>query len=165
MTIVRADGSRDSANLIVADAAPGFWTEVSCRGPAMGSATQVFADGRRRKSPISFCTASGSGSRAAAWADCRTVSIPVANGATTRVRLRGSGLRYAGSAANIEVTIAGKRVPVVSFGPAGEQGVDQVTIEIPAALRGLGEADLLCHVNGRVSNAVRIGIGGQKPAS
>jgi len=63
------------------------------------------------------------------------------------------------------VTIAGTRVPVVSFGPAGEQGVDQVTIEIPAELRGLGEADLLCHINGRVSNAVRIGIGGEKPAS
>jgi len=40
-----------------------------------------------------------------------------------------------------------------------------VTIEIPAELRGLGEADLLCHVDGRVSNAVRIDIGGEKPVS
>lgn len=165
ITIVRADGSRDSANIIVTDAAPGFWTEVSCRGPAMGSATQIFANGRQRELPISFCKASGSGSRAAAWADCRTVPIPVRSGATTLVRLRGSGLRYAGSAADIEVTIAGMRVPVVSFGPADEQGADQLTIEIPAALRGLGEADLFCHVHGRVSNAVRIAIGGQRPVS
>ncbi|MGA3074288.1 MAG: cellulase family glycosylhydrolase [Bryobacteraceae bacterium] len=165
MTIVRADSSRASANFIITDAAPGSFTQVSCRGPAVGSATEVSVNGRRWQSAISSCKAGGSGSHASVYGDCRTVAIPVRNGAATTVRLKGSGFRYAGSAANIEVTIAGTRVPVVSFGPAGEQGVDQVTIEIPAELRGLGEADLLCHINGRVSNAVRIGIGGEKPAS
>jgi uncharacterized protein (TIGR03437 family) len=58
------------------------------------------------------------------------------------------------------VTIGGVRVPVVSFGPAEEEGVDQVTIEIPSSLRRLGEADLICHVRGRVSNAVQVHIGG-----
>lgn len=165
MTILRADGSRTGANFIVADTAPGFFTHFSCRGPAVGTASQVFADGRRRESDISFCVAPRSGSKESPFGDCRARTIPMTNGATTRVRLKGSGFRNAGSAADIEVTIAGARVRVVSFGPTGEQGVDQLTIEIPAALRGLGEADLLCHVNGRVSNAVRIGIGGEKPAS
>jgi len=164
MTIVRKDGSRVSTNFIVTEAAPGFFTHVSCRGPASGTATYVLADGRRSQSEISFCKPPGSGPHASPYADCRTVPIPVTISATTRVRLLGSGIRYAGALANIEVTIAGTRVPVVSFGPAGE-GVDQVTIEIPPVLRGLGEADLLCHVNGRVSNAVRIGIAREKPAS
>jgi uncharacterized protein (TIGR03437 family) len=165
MTIVRKDGSRISTNFIVTDAAPGFFTHVSCRGPASGTATRVSADGRRWQSEISFCTPPGHGPNASPYADCRTIPIPVTKGATTTVRLRGSGLRYAGSLSNIDVTIAGQRVPVVAFGPTGEDGVDQITIEIPAELRGLGEADLLCHVNGRVSNAVRIGIGSGKPAS
>jgi uncharacterized protein (TIGR03437 family) len=76
-----------------------------------------------------------------------------------------SGFRYAGSAAKIEVTVGGIRVPVLSFGPAAGQGIDQVTIEIPPALRDLGETDVLSYVNGRVSNAVRINIGGAQPVS
>jgi uncharacterized protein (TIGR03437 family) len=156
MTIVREDGTRSSTNITIADTAPGFWTEVSCRGPAVGSATQVFAGGRTATSPISSCKGS----------DCRTIPIPVTSGASTRVRLAVNGFRYAGSISKIEVTIGGTHVPVVSFGPsAGDPGVDQVTIEIPAAMRGLGETDLICHLNGRVANAVRIHVGGEKPVS
>jgi len=156
MTIVREDGTRSSTNITIADTAPGFWTEVSCRGPAVGIATQVFADGRTVMSQISSCKGS----------DCRTIPVPMTSGASTRVRLAGDGFRYARSASKIEVTIGGVPVRVVSFGPsAGDPGVDQVTVEIPAAMRGLGETDVICHLNGRVANAVRINVGGAKPVS
>lgn len=155
MTIVRADGTSTSANITITDTAPGFWTGVSCRGPALGSATQVFANGRTSMSPVSGCKDG----------NCWTVPISVMNGAITRVRLIGSGFRYAGSASNIEITMGGFRVPVVSFGPAGDPGMDEVTIEIPAQLRNLGETDLLCRIKGRVSNAVQIRIGGGQPVS
>src|SRR3984957_12955341 len=46
MTIVREDGSRASSNITIADTAPGFLTGHSCRGPAIGSATEVFLNGR-----------------------------------------------------------------------------------------------------------------------
>jgi uncharacterized protein (TIGR03437 family) len=151
LTIVRDDGSSSSTNITVADTAPGFLTGHSCRGPAIGTATQVFADGRTSSSAVSSCKGF----------TCRTIAVPVTGGATTRVRLKSSGFRYAGSAAGIAVTIGGRRVPVVSFEPAaGDPGIDELTIEIPASLRGLGETDMICHVNGRVSNAVRIRIGG-----
>jgi hypothetical protein len=55
------------------------------------------------------------------------------------------------------------RVPVVSYGPGKFPGEDLLTIEIPDALRGLGETDLIGHVNGRPANAVRIYLGGEKP--
>ncbi len=155
MAIVRADGSRSTANVTITDTAPGFWTGVSCRGPARGAATLAFADGRTFTSSISSCRAG----------KCSTLPIPVASVATTKVRLEGSGFRYASSADKIKVTIGGIRVPVVSFGPADEPGRDHVTIEIPAALHGLGETDLLCYLNGRVSNPVRIRIGAGKPLS
>jgi uncharacterized protein (TIGR03437 family) len=155
MTVVREDGSKTSTNISIADAAPGFVTGHSCRGPAIGSATQVFADGRTSTSPISSCKGF----------DCHTIAIPVAAGATTRVRILGSGFRHAASAGAIEMRIAGVRVPVVSFGPSDNMGQDQVTIEIPSRLYGIGETDLICHLNGRISNATRIRIGKATPVS
>jgi uncharacterized protein (TIGR03437 family) len=150
MTIVRQDGSRESTQITIADTAPGFWTGVSCRGPAQGVAMQTFADGRQSIMQIQACEPG----------NCWPNAIPVAAGATTRVSMKASGFRHAASASDIVVTAGGVRVPVVSFGPAQDPGVDQVTIEIPASLRGRGVVDLMCRVKGRVSNAVQIKIGG-----
>ncbi len=155
MTVIREDGSRLSANISIADAAPGFLTGHSCRGPAIGAATQIFSNGRTSTSDISSCKGF----------DCRTMAIPVSADATTRVRIIGSGFRHAASAAAIDMRIAGVRVPVVSYGPTEYPGQDQVTVEIPAQLYGIGEADLMCHLNGRISNATRIRIGKAKPVS
>jgi uncharacterized protein (TIGR03437 family) len=83
--------------------------------------------------------------------------VSVASG-PVRVLVRGSGFRDAESAEDIEVTLAGVRVRVVSFGPASEPGIDQVVLEIPPSLRGIGEADLICHIHGRVSNPVRLHV-------
>jgi uncharacterized protein (TIGR03437 family) len=155
MTVVREDGSTTGTNISIADTAPGFVTGHSCRGPAMGSATEVFADGRASTTKISSCKGF----------DCRTIAIPVATGATTRVRIFASGFRHTRSADEIEMRIAGVRVPVVSFGPTENPGQDQVTVEIPSRLYGIGETDLICHLNGRISNATRIRIGSVKPIS
>jgi len=149
MTIVRDDGSRLSANITIADTAPGFWTNVSCRGPARGAVVQTFADGRHVQSDASSC----------ANGKCVSVPIEVRPNAKTTVRLSAGGIRHARSAAEIEVLIGGTRVPVVSYGPWVDAGMDQVTIEIPATLRGKGDLDLIARVRGRVSNAVRIRIG------
>jgi uncharacterized protein (TIGR03437 family) len=153
MNIVRADGSRSGSNITIADTAPGFLTGQSCRGPALGMATKIYRNGRISTTEISSCKAT----------NCRTNPIPLASGAVTRVQLRASGFRYAASARDIDVTIAGVRVPVVSYGPGDYPGVDFLTIEIPDTLRGLGETDLIGHVNGRPSNAVRIYLGGEQP--
>lgn len=154
VTFERWDGSRTVARVLIADAVPGIWTPFSCVGPAKGSVTQRFSSGRTVTSTLATCTGR----------ECNLFPVPVAKGATTRVKLSGSGFRFAGDASRIIVTVGGVRVPVVSFGPAGDDGLDQITVEIPLALRGMGEADLLCHIDGRVSNAVRIHIGGQAPA-
>jgi uncharacterized protein (TIGR03437 family) len=155
MTIVRDDGSSTSTNISIADTAPGFVTGHSCRGPAIGSATLTWADGHASTSQLSWCKGF----------DCKTIAVPVAVGGVTRVSISGSGFRHASSAAAIEMRIGGVRVPVVSFGPTGGSGEDQVTVEIPARLYGIGETDLVCHLNGRISNATRIRIGTAKPIS
>lgn len=154
MTIVREDGSRASSKITIADTAPGFLTGQSCRGPAVGFATQTLRDGRTSTTAVSSCAGTA----------CRTIPIPMKSGAVTRVQLRSSGFRYAGSMRDIEVDIAGARVPVVSNVPDKNPGEDLLTIEIPDSLRGLGETDLVSHLNGRPSNAVRINLGGEKSA-
>ncbi len=138
IVVRRADGSRATANIDIVDTAPGFWTGVSCAGPATGYAVGA------KLSQISAC-ASGS---------CRT--LPVAPKA--RVRLSGSGFRFAGAASDIEVTVGGVRVPVVSFGAGDQPGLDQVTIELPASLAGRGETDVICRVKGRIANVVRLRV-------
>jgi len=154
MTIVREDGSRSSSNITIADTAPGFLTGISCRGPALGSITKILADGRTSTSAISSCNGT----------HCRAIPIPIVSGSGATVRLVASGFRHAASAQDIDVNIAGVRVPVVSYGADQYPGTDFVEIKIPDTLRGLGETDLVGHVNGRVSNAVRINLGGEKPA-
>jgi uncharacterized protein (TIGR03437 family) len=143
MTLTRADGSVSSTNITIAETAPGFWTGVSCRGPALGSAKVKAAGGTIRELPISACKNQS----------CSTLAVPVHGG--TSVRIVGSGLRHAPSAGAIEATLDGVRVPVVSFGPAGAPGIDQLTIKLPPTLRS-GEADLICRIDGRISNPVRI---------
>ena len=150
MTLLRNDGSRVTTNITIADTAPGFRTGLSCRGAAQGRAIQRFADGHASTTEIAVCQNG----------DCRTLEVPMTKDAPTRVTLRASGFRHATSAGEIKVTIAGKRVPVISYGPGDDPGMDQLTVAIPAALRGLGETDLVAHVNGRVANVVRIRIGG-----
>jgi uncharacterized protein (TIGR03437 family) len=150
VTLRRNDGSRLSTTITIADTAPGFRTLFSCAGPAVGTAIQVFADGHKSTTPIAACKNG----------DCRTLAVPMASGATTNARVLVSGFRHAASARDIQVTIGGKRVPVISYGPDGDPGMDQLTLAIPPSLRGLGETDLIAHVNGRVANVVRIRIGG-----
>jgi uncharacterized protein (TIGR03437 family) len=150
MTLVRHDGSRLSTNITIADTAPGFRTGLSCRGAAVGTAIQAFAGGHSATTPISVCTSD----------DCRALDVPMTAGTTTKVRLRASGFRHAASASDIQVTVGGQRVKVLSYGPGDDPGMDQLTVAIPASLRGLGETDVVASVRGRVSNVVRIRIGG-----
>ena len=150
VTITRDDGTHDAADVQIADAAPGIFTGLNCQGPAIGVFTQSTEAGRVVASaPISKCKGDS----------CNTIAVPIASKTITKVRLSASGFRNAKSASQIEVTIAGVRVPVVSYKPADDLGVDEVIISIPESLRGIGEADLICHVNGILSNAVRISIG------
>jgi uncharacterized protein (TIGR03437 family) len=137
MTLTREDGSSSSTNITITETAPGFWTGVSCRGPALGTA-QIRAGARGSETPLSACKGQ----------TCWSLAVPVG----TTIRVIGSGLRHAST---IEATLGGVRVPVVSFGPTGERGVDQLTIRIPSTMRP-GEADLLCRIGGRISNPVRI---------
>jgi uncharacterized protein (TIGR03437 family) len=151
VAVVRTDGSRSAGRVIIADVAPGFFTaSADARGAVIGEVVQRGAGGGPTKTfEAAECVSSG----------CRAVPIALADRVTTTVRLAGSGLRNAGADAVVRVTVGGVAVPVVSFGAADTVGRDQVTIQLPAELRGAGETDLVMTVNGALSNVVRIHCG------
>lgn len=149
MTIVRTDGSRESAKIQIADTVPGFYARVSCRGPATGSVIQVTAAGRKSTHRLAACQG----------ANCSLFPVAPDAAAKTVLRLEASGVRHARSASDIEVTIGGVRVPVLSYGASTEEGMDQITVEVPRSLEGLGETDIVARLNGRISNPVRVRIG------
>ena len=151
VAVVRSDGSQSVARVILADVAPGFFTaSADARGAVMGEVVQrVTGTGQTKTFQASECTGGG----------CRAVPIPVSGRVSTTVRLAGSGIRNAAANAAIRVTVGGIAVPVVSFGAADDVGRDQVTIQLPAELRGAGETDLVMTVNGVLSNVVRIHCG------
>ena len=123
VAVVRSDGSSSAGRVIIADAAPGFFTaSYDARGSVTGQVVQ--------RSP-----------------------------ASTTVRLAVSGIRYAGPKAVIRITVENVPVPVLSFGAADDVGRDQVTVKLPAELRGIGETDMVMTVNGLLSNVVRINCG------
>ena len=148
MTMTRDDGSRASTPITVAETAPSFFTGHSCRGAALGEAVQTFADGREVRAGLSSCDG----------ADCRTDPVPLSSDATTHVRIVTSGIRHARRPEDIELTIGGELVPVVSFSVdrGSEPGRDFLVAEIPERLRGLGETDMVCRIGGMTSNVVRI---------
>jgi uncharacterized protein (TIGR03437 family) len=152
VAVVRSDGSSSAGRVIIADVAPGFFTASSdARGAVMGEVVQRSMDGGQTKTfAAAECVRDG----------CRAVPIPLSARVATTVRLAGSGIRNAGPHAVIRVTVGAIAVPVVSFGPVDDLGRDQVTIQLPAELRGAGETDLTMTVNSVLSNVVRIHCGG-----
>ncbi|MGA2736087.1 MAG: hypothetical protein ABSG65_01415 [Bryobacteraceae bacterium] len=67
-----------------------------------------------------------------------------------------SGIR---DASEVHVRIAGQEVPVLYSGPAGHfPGVDEVTVEVPRSLAGMGETDVDLTADGRTASPVRIHI-------
>jgi hypothetical protein len=72
------------------------------------------------------------------------------------LRFYASGVR---DASDVRVQIAGQPVPLIYFGQAGHfPGLDEVTIEVPRSLAGIGDADVLLTVDGQPSSPVRIHI-------
>jgi cytochrome c peroxidase len=156
VAVVRTDGSIARSTVPIADLAPGIFTvPPDGRSAAVGQVTQHVAGKPDKSFPTWECGKNG----------CRTVPISLSAGVSTTVRLEGTGFRYAGGHPDIQVTVHGIRVPVLSIGRSTEPGNDQLTIRLPDSLAGAGETDLYFTVAGVLSNVVRIncGSGGDAP--
>ncbi|HXM42283.1 MAG TPA: hypothetical protein VN924_13605 [Bryobacteraceae bacterium] len=86
-------------------------------------------------------------------------AAPVDPGASTdktMLQFYASGVR---DASEVHVQIAGQEVPVVYAGPAGHfPGLDEVTVEVPRSLSGMGESDVVLTADGESASPVRIHV-------
>ncbi len=151
VTIVRDDGSTTTGRIVVTDLAPGVWTKNSeSRGEVVGYVTQRSADGKVHTFEASTCGKDG----------CRAIPIPLSAKTRTTVRMPGTGFRYVHGHGDIQVTIGGRNVKVLSWGRDPETPYnDQLVVEIPNELRGAGDVDLWFTVDGVLSNVVRMNFG------
>jgi uncharacterized protein (TIGR03437 family) len=89
------------------------------------------------------------------------VSTPIGLGVDTPVvlTLYGTGIRNRSSLGNVHVTINGISAPVAYAGvqPTFE-GLDQVNVTLPLALRGSGEVNVVLTVDGQTANVVTIQV-------
>jgi len=82
---------------------------------------------------------------------------PVPIDAGDYVALFGTGLRFAST--SMKITIGGMDIEPLYFGPQGSfEALDQVNLQIPQALAGKGDVDLVLTLDSKTSNTVKFSI-------
>jgi uncharacterized protein (TIGR03437 family) len=150
VTIVDNGGSRSHSTVTqVQRVAPAlFSASTNGRGPASALAVRVERDGRQ--TPVRVFTCAGP-------LICHTQDIEIDDNRPVYLSLFATGIR--GRVGAAAVTVAGRSVPVLYAGPQAEfPGLDQINVQLPGWLRGLGKADVVVTVDGISSNAVEIEI-------
>ena len=148
--VITPDGTRSHTTVApVQKVAPAlFAASANGRGPAAALALRVEIDGRQ--TPLRVFTCAGP-------LICLTQKIEVRDDRPVYLSLYGTGVR--GRAGPATATVGGKSVTVVYAGSQTEfAGLDQINIQLPNSLRGLGKADVVVTVDGVSSNAVQIEI-------
>jgi uncharacterized protein (TIGR03437 family) len=151
VTVAAGDGSLSAGTVNVSAVAPGlFSADSSGAGVAAAEALRVTASGSRIPVPVYQCS-SGS---------CSSVPITLGSaGDQVYLTLYGTGIRGRSALSNVATTIGGIRVPVLFAGPQGSfPGLDQVNVEIPNALAGKGEVNVMLAVDGASANTVSVNI-------
>jgi uncharacterized Zn-binding protein involved in type VI secretion len=81
---------------------------------------------------------------------------PGASPDTTLLQFYASGVR---DASEVHVQIAGQDVPLLYSGAAGHfPGLDEVTVEVPRNMAGMGDVDVVLTADGQAADPVRIHI-------
>ncbi|MFN0101762.1 MAG: hypothetical protein ACKV2U_06680 [Bryobacteraceae bacterium] len=151
VTVYTGTGATSTGPVAIRNAAPGiFAASGNGAGVAAALAVRISADGVQTPVSVFQCDAAG-----------KCVAAPIPMGAATDqvfVSLFGTGIRKRTSLDNVSCTIGGVAAPVAFAGPQGLVGLDQVNIQIPASLRGRGEAPVLLTVDGETSNPVTLNV-------
>ncbi|MCG3162642.1 MAG: hypothetical protein JMDDDDMK_03935 [Acidobacteria bacterium] len=154
-TVIIANGNDGvfSGSIQIARVAPGLFTASSSgQGPAVGQALRIKAGGAQSAEPLSLWDA----------AQSRFVANPIDLGAASDqvfLILYGTGWRFRSSLSAVSATIGGIDAPVLFAGAQGSfAGLDQINLQLPRALAGRGEVDLILTVDGQTANTIRISV-------
>jgi uncharacterized protein (TIGR03437 family) len=147
--VTAAGTTQTASNIQVATVAPALFT-LNGLGLAAATAIRVSAGGTQTVEPAYTLNSSGS-----------FFASPINMGAATDqvyLVLYGTGLQAAGTS-GVTVTVGGINAPVLYAGSQGAfTGVDQVNVQLPAALAGKGNVNVQLTAAGKAANAVQVTI-------
>lgn len=153
LTVARGDGSQRSAGFMVRPVAPGLFTaDASGSGPAAAQAVRVAPDGAQTLQNLSECATATS---------CRALPVDF-GGVEDRVVLvlYGTGIRGGSGTNGVRVTIGAQDLPCQYAGRhPSHAGLDQINVELPRSLKGMGQASLNLTVDGVAATPVAIDLG------
>ena len=152
LTITGGDGTVSTGTVPIVAVAPGlFSANGDGQGVAAANVIHLGADGSRRVSLAAQVDA----------VQNKWVPLPIEFGPGERVFLilYGSGIRRAGSLAQVSVKIGGVDAPVSYAGAQAEwPGLDQVNVELPSALGGRGGVNISLSAGGVAANVVTVSV-------
>jgi uncharacterized protein (TIGR03437 family) len=140
------------ASVMINPVQPGlFSASQKGLGPGIGNVLHVNADQSSFYTTLSQCTGS----------DLDTcANVPVQFSSPDEkifLSLYGTGFRGRSSLDGVVVTVNGISLPVLYAGPQPTYpGMDQLNVELPYSLRGLGEVVLKTLIDGQVANEISV---------
>ena len=155
--LTTSSGTQLSSAVTLASVAPSIFTsDQSGGGVAAAQVVTAHANGTQTfQGSIATCTSNG------------CVPIPVSLGSSTDqvvLELFGTGIRGAGGASAVTVTIGGIPCQVQYAGaqgngaPGSYYGLDQVNVLLPRGLAGMGTVNLILTAAGQQANTVTVAI-------
>lgn len=142
-----------SDSVQIARVAPGLFTANSSgHGPAVGQVLRVKANGAQVFEPV------------AVWdsAQSRFIASPIDLSDPAEqvfLILYGTGWRFRSALSEVSVKIGGVDALVLFADAQGAfAGLDQINLQLPRALAGRGEMDLILTVDGQTANTTRISV-------
>ncbi len=138
VVIVAKDGTVSRGTVNIAASAPGIFTRTATGAGAPAAVAST--DGQN----FNIVMANPDGT-------------PVAIDAGNFVMIFGTGFRYASTA--MAMTIGGTAVTPLGFAAQSQfAGLDQANVQIPMAMAGRGDVDLVITLDGKASNPVKLKI-------
>lgn len=139
--------------IFITTVAPGlFAANANGQDVAAAVALRIRQDGSQSYEPIARFDA----------AQNRFVAQPIDLGPTTDqvlLILFGAGIRGRSALTAVTAQIGGVPATALYAGPQGDfVGLDQINLQLPRALAGRGEVDIVLAVNGVTANVVRVSI-------
>jgi uncharacterized protein (TIGR03437 family) len=150
-TVTNAEGVQSLGTVDIAPVSPAFYSmNQNGQGVVAGYVQVLPASGQSTYVPVYSCPGGG--------APCTTRPIDISNRSDRfYLTMFGTGLRGRSSLQGVSVTIADQSVPVLYASAQGQyDGFDQLDIQLPNSLAGVGVVNIVATVDGATSNAVQI---------
>lgn len=150
VTVTSGAGTVSKGTIQIGQVAPGLFTaNATGTGVAAAMAVSISGDGRQTTLAVADCgTVSGS---------CVPVHLDSTAPNNLILLLFGTGIRGYG---NITARIGSQQAAVLGAQAQSEYaGLDQVNVQVPPGLSGVGDVDVVLMVDGQSSNPVTVALG------